>query len=469
MRLRRVVTLVQWRVAVPAWVAVYRFVVEHLSSWSLTYLRARPTPLVRRAKRIAYYLWSFPVLSETFIQREVAQLMEAGVQLDVIAQTAGDIECLGDDAKALMAKTHYLQPLEHIRVAPYASRFFRLQPVRFLGLFLALVAWPYQGRKTLSRDVRLFKRALQLAHVLDEKGVTHVHAPWAHMDALVALLAARLVQIPYTVEARASEIHRTSWAGGLPAKLVGAELVITNSQYNEQILRALMGGRADGRIRHVYEGVDLDRLTQRNGASADDAPVRILCVARLIEAKGIEYLIRACRILKDRGHAVACEIVGGRDADNINYYIALQKLRRALALGAEVTFVGAQPFERVLEKYRSATVFVLPSVIADDGTGDVTPNVLMEAMALGVPVVSTRSRGIPEIVEDGVSGLLVPPRDAQALADAILRLMQSPELRNMLVCNARRRVEQRFDVRKNVHALVALFEGVASATHDLNS
>jgi glycosyltransferase involved in cell wall biosynthesis len=177
-------------------------------------------------------------------------------------------------------------------------------------------------------------------------------------------------------------------------------------------------------------------------------------------AKGIEYLVRACRMLKDRGYRIRCEIVGGRQATSVNYYITLQRLRRALALEGDVTFLGAEPFERVVERYQSADVFVLPSVIAADGTGDVTPNVLMEAMAMQLPVVSTRSRAIPEIVEDGVSGVLVPPRDATALADAIMRVMQDRELRVTLSRNARRRVEERFDISKNVRELLVLFEGL---------
>jgi colanic acid/amylovoran biosynthesis glycosyltransferase len=143
----------------------------------------------------------------------------------------------------------------------------------------------------------------------------------------------------------------------------------------------------------------------------------------------------------------------------MNYYLRLQRLQRELKLETEVNFLGAQRFEHVLEKYREADIFVLPSVIAADGSGDVTPNVVIEAMAMKLPVVSTRSRGIPELVEDGVTGILVPSRDEEALAGAILRLAQDAALRAELGNNGRRRVEERFDIHKNIREFVELFKG----------
>jgi hypothetical protein len=160
---------------------VYRAVVEHLSWWSGEWLRARPSRGAARGLRSAYYLWTFPVLSETFIQREVAQLIAAGVRLEVIAHTSAPVESLGDAAKALMSRTYYLRPLEQVNVAPYAWRFLRQRPVRVAGLFVAVVACRYEGRKAFGRDVYLFKRALYLAHVLSEKGIAHVHTPWARI------------------------------------------------------------------------------------------------------------------------------------------------------------------------------------------------------------------------------------------------------------------------------------------------
>ncbi|HUK40057.1 MAG TPA: glycosyltransferase, partial [Candidatus Acidoferrales bacterium] len=123
----------------------------------------------------------------------------------------------------------------------------------------------------------------------------------------------------------------------------------------------------------------------------------------------------------------------------------------------EIVFLDRQPFDYVLKRYAAADIFVLPGVTASHGGRDITPNVLMEAMAMKLPVVSTISGAIPEVVENGVSGLLVPPHDEQALAGALVRLIQEPGLRQTYGRNGRRRVEERFDVAKNATAFVSLF------------
>ena len=124
-----------------------------------------------------------------------------------------------------------------------------------------------------------------------------------------------------------------------------------------------------------------------------------------------------------------------------------------------VFFSGTQRFEQVLGKYREPDIFILPSVIAEDGSRDITPNVLIEAMAMKIPVISTTVTGIPEIVENEVSGILVPPNDENALAEAIIKLIHDSNLRNELGENARKRIEERFDSNKNIGQYVDLFSG----------
>jgi glycosyltransferase involved in cell wall biosynthesis len=188
-----------------------------------------------------------------------------------------------------------------------------------------------------------------------------------------------------------------------------------------------------------------------------------LSVASLIEPKGLVYLLEACGLLRERGLPVRCEIIGGPDEPlYTNYLITLKKMHRRLGLEGCVVFRGAQPFAKVLEAYRTADLFVLPCVEAQDGHRDITPNALIEAMAMKLPVVSTTITAIPEIVQDGVSGLLVPPRDSKALADAMERLIGDPRLRRELGEHARRRVEERFDINKNIGQYLDLFSLRAS-------
>ncbi|MGH7960326.1 MAG: glycosyltransferase [Candidatus Binatia bacterium] len=456
--LRRHAAFLKWRVVAPVAATLYRAVVQHLSWWPLGWFGGQSRRRVAGERRIAYYLHGFPVLSETFIQREVAALRRAGLAVEVVAHGAQDVEYLGDDVQALMQQTHYLTPLDRQKLARYILGFSRWRPLTLMNVFLHVVCCRYDAQKSFGRDVYVFRHAVYLAGVLHEKGVNHVHAPWASLDAFVALLAARLLQIPYTVQARAYDLHRHSSACGLPTRLAHAEWVMTNAEYNASVIKSLLPPESASKVHTIYEGIDLERFRPGNGKRESDSVVRVLSVARLVEPKGLEYLIGACKILKDGGHTVRCEIIGGRVATEANYYIRLQKLRQTLALEQEVRFLGTQPFARVLEKYAEADLFVLPSVIAGDGSGDVTPNVVIEAMAMKLPVVSTKSRGIPELVEDGVSGLLVPPRDKEALVQAILRLMEDEKLRVTLGNNARKKVEERFDISKNINAFVALFQ-----------
>jgi glycosyltransferase involved in cell wall biosynthesis len=220
--------------------------------------------------------------------------------------------------------------------------------------------------------------------------------------------------------------------------------------------------KREPRIYTIYNGVDLAELVSGQGERESGGMTRILCVASLIEPKGLVYLLEACELLRKRGCHVRCEIIGGPEEPlYTNYLIALKKMHRRLKLEDCVVFSGAQPFAKVLEAYRTADVFVLPCVEAQDGHRDITPNALIEAMAMKLPVVSTTITAIPEIVQDGVSGLLVPPRDSVALADAIARLIGDPHLRKELGERARRRVEERFDINKNIREYVDLFSSLA--------
>jgi colanic acid/amylovoran biosynthesis glycosyltransferase len=264
------------------------------------------------------------------------------------------------------------------------------------------------------------------------------------------------------VQARAHDIHRRTYLRGLKEKLDNADFIITNTEYNASYIKSLIGAKAVDKLHVIYNGLRLGQFSHQQQEKTSPIP-RILAVARLIEQKGLIYLLKACRILRDRGHSFTCEIIGGPESPLfMNYYVELKKLHMRLQLDDCVLFLGTQRFEQVLEKYREADIFILPSVIAEDGSRDITPNVLIEAMALKLSVVSTTVTGIPEIVENHVSGILVPPNDENALADAIIKLIHDPNLRKEMGENARKRIEERFDVNKNIRRYLQLFSGTHS-------
>jgi glycosyltransferase involved in cell wall biosynthesis len=306
-------------------------------------------------------------------------------------------------------------------------------------------------------DIQVFLRAVFLAGVLKDQNIDHIHVPWADISAFISLVASRLLGVPYSVGARAHDLHRTSFLYALREKFSNAAFVVTHARYNEPYLRKLLP-KQWGKIHVIYTGVRLPQFEPPPKKSTVSTPVKLLCVARLIEQKGLLYLLEACKILKDRRHRFKCQIIGAPEEPlYARYHEDLQRLHKELALEDCVYFLGPRPFAKVLDKYKTADIFILPCVIAEDGSRDITPNALIEAMAMRLPVISTTVTAIPEIVDDGISGLLVPPHNPKALAEAVLRLSSDFELRNRLGEQARAKVESVFDINKNASGYVDLF------------
>jgi glycosyltransferase involved in cell wall biosynthesis len=346
--------------------------------------------------------------------------------------------------------------------------------LRTVNLFAYTVARPYNIPKSFSQDVRVFLKAVRVAAMMRRMEVTHLHAPWGDTNAFIGMVAAHLAGADFSLQFRAQDLHRRTLAFMIGEKVRNARFVVTNTRYNLEHLRALAPPRDHAKIHQIYNGLDLERMNRlassperggsdeagdgREPAAPGRGPLRIFSVARLIEPKGLPYLFEACRMLLDRGRELRCRVVGGPELPlYVNDLVEIRRARRLLGLEDVVELVGAQPFARVIEGYRQADVFALPCVVGADASNDIIPNVILEAMAMGVPVVATSITAIPELIEDGETGLLVPPNDAAALAEALDRLIADPELRRRLAANARARVAERFDVSKNVRAYVELF------------
>lgn len=443
-------------------------IVERILSQYITRLTWWPIDLVRfpsklpprREKRIAYYIWNFPTLREAAVRREVEALRESGVAITVIAHGADDPELFDGATRSVRELTRYPFPVDRALLRKYNRMFFLANPLAYMNLLFFVATRRYGPNKSLLNDAHLFGTAVYLAGLLKESHIDHIHSPWANRCAFIALLASRLVGATCSVQARAYDLHRTSYPYRYALRDIfqNADFIVTNSRYNHPYIKSYVSQKREPRIHTIYNGVDLAALDPGQGERKSGAMTRILCVASLIEPKGLVYLLEACGLLRERGLPVRCEIIGGPEEPlYTNYLIALRKMHRRLKLEECVVFRGAQPFAKVLKAHRAADLFVLPCVEAQDGHRDITPNALIEAMAMKLPVVSTTITAIPEIVQDGVSGLLVPPGDSKALADAMERLIGDPCLRRELGENARRRVEERFDIHKNVGRYLELF------------
>src|SRR5712692_1823336 len=249
------------------------------------------------------------------------------------------------------------------------------------------------------------------------------HAHFASRAAHVAMLGSRLAGIPYSFTAHAKDIyHEEVDQDLLRVKLRHADVVVTVSEFNRRTLLRIGSGipGVEEKVRRLYNGVDLDLFRPRTGGPG--ASGRILAVGRFVEKKGFPTLIEACAVLRQRGVPFTCDLIGSG-----NQQALLEDLIARRGLGGQVTVRGALALEEVASEMRAASLLVLPCIMAADGNMDALPTVLLEAMASGVPVVSTALSGIPEIVVDGETGYLVEPGDAVALAGAMERILGEPE------------------------------------------
>ena len=380
--------------------------------------------------KVGYVVKRFPHLSQTFILNEILGLERQGVPIEIFALREPVEEVRHEALTRLRAKVTYL-PLDP-----------------------SLDDWPIPGTlqgPTLPESPDLPSKAAALATLARARGVKHLHAHFGTSATTVAMVAGESSGIPYSFTAHARDIyHETVNRRALAQKIGKAAFVITVSDFNRNHLEALVRAeRGSGRIIRLYNGIDLDRFRPDPGGEQPDL---IVGVGRLVAKKGFDYLIQACRILKTQGKTFRCLIVGdGEERMALGQQVVLSGLQQ------EVSMVGARSQSEVMHIIRGAAMLVLPCVVAQDGDRDGLPTVLLESMALGTPVISTRICGIPEIIRPGHTGLLVEERDPQALARAMQCVLDSEDLRDSLSASALIKVREDFNLASNVKRLRGYF------------
>jgi glycosyltransferase involved in cell wall biosynthesis len=402
---------------------------------------------------IAYIVKAWPRLSETFILNEIISLEQRGVRIRIFSVKQPDTGPAHSKVAQVRAQVTYLAFWPNWkRTIPANLRLLFRQPVRYLRVLLDAM------KTNLIRHHRFavplhFLEAAYLTDILFRSPADHLHAHFASTPSLVALFIHRLSGIPYTFTAHAKDIYVTDPVV-FRAKLEEARSVVTCTEFNRDYLMKQFGCLADQKVRCIYHGLDISQFKFALSRKDEAGEPVILSVARLVEKKGLEDLILAADILRRRGRAFKMEIIGSGPLRD-----SLKTQAQRLGLGDRVRLTGAQAHEVVCLAYRRACVFVLPCVVASNGDRDGIPNVLLEAMASGVPVISTPVSGIPELIESGVNGLLVSPRDARSLADAIERLLASRELSEGLARAARVKLESSFSLEASAEQLLAVFRG----------
>ncbi len=405
-----------------------------------------PAPQCDQGGTLGYVLKVFPRLSETFVINEIRALEASGEQVCVFSLHAPEAAVPHRILQELRCPVFVVDRTDVPSDAAIVGTRKRLER--------QLPQEPTLRAKLLPR--KYVSLAMRLAGLAAQQHVVRLHAHFASRAGHVAALAAALCGCPYSITAHAKDIYHSDVDQELLRwKIAGAACVVTVTDFNQHHLRTLVADipGAPEKIFRLYNGVDLNRF------GVSDSPPRprplIVAVGRLVEKKGFAVLIEACRRLRAHAQEFDCEIIGGGpEEEALRIQIAHAGLEETVALR------GVLPTEEVAARLQAATVVVLPCIVGQDGNVDALPTVLLEAMASGRPVVSTRLSGIPEIVADGRTGLLVPPGDPAALAEALAAILNDPARGHALGRAGRRRAEERFDLAANVLRLRTLFRSI---------
>ena len=402
---------------------------------------------------VAYIMSRFPKLTETFVLYEILEMERLGVRIEIYPLLRGREEVVHAEARLLAERARY-QPFLSVGVIGAQWHFIRHRPLLYLRVLAEVLRGTFGSANFFVGALGIFPKAVRFARDMQDRDISHVHAQFANHPAVAALIVHRLTGIPFSFTARGSDIHVDRQM--LAAKVKAAAFAITVSSFNKDVIVKECGPHAREKIHVVYGGVDLDRLSVPREARPDQ-PFTILCVSRFEEVKGHACLVEACRLLRDRGVSFQCHLVGdGPLREQLTRQVA------GAGLDDRVVLHGARPYGEILEHLARASVAVLATVPASNGKREGIPNVLKEAMACGLPVVASRISGIPELVEDGRSGLLVQPGDTAALADALQRLHDDPALRRTMGCAGRERIVGEFDLRASTRRRAELFTTAAA-------
>lgn len=401
--------------------------------------------------RVGYVLKMFPRFSETFVLNEILELERQGLEIEIFSILPPTEGRFHPRLAKLRAGIRYLPTSNYPEfwnnLRRNRARLKRRKKGYGRALWHALASPTETGLKNFMRASLIAETGLDLQ-------LNHLHAHFADTTAQVTMYASMMMGIPYSFTAHAKDIYHQEVNWSLLHDIAGASaFVITVSGASQDYLRKKLPERARRKIVRLYNGINLDVFLPPKARRKENV---VLSVGRLIEKKGFRYLIEAVGALKKQGLNVDCRIIGdGEDKD------ALRSLISELNLGRNVRLLGGLPQDRVLRHMQEATIFVLPAVIAEDGNRDALPTVLLEGMATGLPVVSTDVVGIPEILDKGKTGLIVPQRNAKTLADAMLTLLCRPGLRRHFSRAGRIKVRKDFDIRRNVSRLRRLLSSSA--------
>lgn len=423
--------------------------------------------------RIAYLMSRFPRLTETFILYEILALRRRGLDVQVYplmrerktrvhpdgaSTLTKAVDLLSSEdreilmhaaARTILPHVHY-GPLFSWGIARAVARSLVRRPLAFVATLATVVVRNIGSANYFLGSIAIFPKAVHLGAEMRRTGVTHLHAHFANHPTTAAYVIGRLFNIPYSFTGHGADLQVDQHM--LRQKIATATFVRAISDDGRRFISGHGPEGSSDKIVVVPCGVDTAMFAGQHRVRERGSTLRLLCVATLYEVKGHRYLFDAIARLGARGVDVRCRLVGdGPDRQALEARVA------DLGISSRIDFLGQRTREEIIEIMHEADLLVVPSIPTASGRREGLPVVIMEAMSAGLPVVASAISGIPELVEDGQTGLLVPPKDPDALADAIIRLEGDDELRNQMVVAAMARVRERYDLDVVSEALVELF------------
>jgi glycosyltransferase involved in cell wall biosynthesis len=396
--------------------------------------------------RLAYLVSQYPAINHTYILDEVRGLREQGIEVETISVKAPDRPraALSEVERAEAAATFYIVPSGFTGLLPAHVRTLLGRPFAYLGGLVFALRMSRLCPVEAARWLRFFLQAVVLGERMRRRGLNRLHV---HYSSSVGLLTARIFPVKVSHTMHGSAEFQNPEVFRLREKVRGADFVCAISNYGKSQLMLFSDRRDWDKFEVTRLGVDTACFSPRESPQrTPGAPFELMSVGQLAPAKGQHLLIAALSILKERGRMVRLRLVGDGpmrkhlEADAVH-----------LGLDREVVFEGYRNNVELVALYALADAYVMASF------AEGTPVVLMEAMAMGIPCISSRITGVPELIEDGVSGLLVAPADEHGLAAAVERLMDDEILRRSMGAAARERIVEQYDRGSNAARLAAVF------------
>jgi len=403
--------------------------------------------------KIAFFVHSFPLVSETFILNQITGLIDRGHDVDIYAERPINFEIIHDDVKRyrLMERTcyfHDMPPNYFLRILKAFALIIKhrlwLRPrVLLLALNILKYGREAMSLRLLSAVILLLGQKYQIVHC--QFGTVGIKVlPLKEICANSAKLVTSFRGSDLTAHLHSKQIsYRRLFLKG--------DLFLPVSERFKR--RLIEEGCNPGKILTHRSGVNLRKLQYSLRSRAEGEPTKLLSIGRFVEKKGLAYAVKAIARIVDSGYKVSYSLIGDGElrAD-------LEHLIDQLGVGDHVRLLGCMPNSEVVLHLRNSHLLLAPSVTGTSGDQEGIPNVLKEAMAMGMPVISTLHGGIPELVENGVSGFLVPERDVEALADRVAYLMDHPERWPEMGAYGRKRIEKYYDINRLNDTLVQIYD-----------